>query len=451
MVVLKEIESQKMFWGVTLDGGKRYTQTVERSFHISMAAMEPPASKVGVMVCVDKAEFLLCSLGYNGVLQQPLDLMFTEGEEVTFFLTGNGSVHLTGYLVEDQPEDMEGMYDDSDEAPELIGDSDEESDEDEDEDNMALLQSMGAKRKKKEGGKEAKKVKLTDVDDDDDEDEDDDDEDYVYNENDEEELSALDFLDEEASEGEDSNDEDSEDMDEEDISEEEVTYLLKGTTDLSQEKAEPKKKTPNKTPSQTKNTPKQESPAQAKVSPKTQTPGQNKQTPGKDHQQTPGKGQQTPANGQQTTETPQTEGKKKKKKKKNKHNKGDESVDEASTPKSAAATPSKKVLSGGIVMEETKPGHGPEAKAGKMVSVYYVGKLASNGKQFDSCSQGKPFKFRLGKNEVIKGWDVGLQGLKVGGKRRLTIPPQQAYGNTKVGHIPANSTLIFDVELKAVS
>ncbi len=109
-------------------------------------------------------------------------------------------------------------------------------------------------------------------------------------------------------------------------------------------------------------------------------------------------------------------------------------------------------LSGGVVVNEVKEGSGPAAKKGKFVHVYYSGKLKQNGKQFDKCMSGKPFKFRLGSGEVIKGWDVGIENMKVGGKRTLTIPPQMAYGNRKMGNdIPANSTLVFDVELKAVS
>ena len=71
---------------------------------------------------------------------------------------------------------------------------------------------------------------------------------------------------------------------------------------------------------------------------------------------------------------------------------------------------------------------------------------------FDSCLKGKPFKFRLGAGEVIKGWDVGVEGMKVGGKRRLTIPPQMAYGAKGAPpDIPANSHLVFEVECKAVN
>ena len=98
-------------------------------------------------------------------------------------------------------------------------------------------------------------------------------------------------------------------------------------------------------------------------------------------------------------------------------------------------------------------GEGPEATAGKTVSVHYTGTL-TNGKKFDSSlDRGQPFKFPLGAGRVIKGWDQGVAGMKVGGKRKLTIPPELAYGNQAVGGdlIPANSTLVFEVELLGVS
>lgn len=79
----------------------------------------------------------------------------------------------------------------------------------------------------------------------------------------------------------------------------------------------------------------------------------------------------------------------------------------------------------------------------------YIGKL-QNGKTFDSNTKGKPFNFKLGRGEVIKGWDVGLAGMRIGGERRLTIPPNMAYGKQANAGIPANSTLIFDVKLLEV-
>merc|ERR1711944_371807 len=94
---------------------------------------------------------------------------------------------------------------------------------------------------------------------------------------------------------------------------------------------------------------------------------------------------------------------------------------DAKTPQAnqtPAKTP-KKTLKGGLMVEDLKVGNGPEAKAGKLVGMYYEGKLKSNNKQFDAQKQGKPFRFRLGRGEIIKGWDVGVEGMKVGGKRKL--------------------------------
>ena len=92
-------------------------------------------------------------------------------------------------------------------------------------------------------------------------------------------------------------------------------------------------------------------------------------------------------------------------------------------------------------------GKGAQPAFGSTVTVHYVGTL-TNGKVFDSSRErNQPFSFRIGTSEVIKGWDVGLSTMKVGGKRKLEIPPEMGYGSRSVGSIPANSTLIFEVEL----
>ncbi len=97
-------------------------------------------------------------------------------------------------------------------------------------------------------------------------------------------------------------------------------------------------------------------------------------------------------------------------------------------------------------------GQGAEATAGKRVKVHYTGTL-TDGKKFDSSlDRGKPFEFKLGAGEVIQGWDQGVAGMKVGGKRKLTIPPDLGYGARGAsGVIPPNATLIFEVELLGVS
>ncbi|KAH6634045.1 hypothetical protein B0J18DRAFT_6809 [Chaetomium sp. MPI-SDFR-AT-0129] len=100
----------------------------------------------------------------------------------------------------------------------------------------------------------------------------------------------------------------------------------------------------------------------------------------------------------------------------------------------------------GVTVDDRKIGTGRTAKSGDRVGMRYIGKL-QNGKVFDSNKKGAPFSFKIGKGEVIKGWDVGIAGMSVGGERRLTIPAHLAYGSRAIPGIPANSTLIFDVKL----
>jgi FKBP-type peptidyl-prolyl cis-trans isomerase len=109
----------------------------------------------------------------------------------------------------------------------------------------------------------------------------------------------------------------------------------------------------------------------------------------------------------------------------------------------------------GLKYTDTKTGDGATAKAGNKVSVHYTGWLSDNGakgKKFDSSvDRGQPFQFTLGAKQVIAGWDEGVAGMKVGGKRTLNIPPELGYGARGAGGaIPPNATLIFDVELLQV-
>ncbi|KAL2756840.1 hypothetical protein ACRALDRAFT_1049071 [Sodiomyces alcalophilus JCM 7366] len=113
--------------------------------------------------------------------------------------------------------------------------------------------------------------------------------------------------------------------------------------------------------------------------------------------------------------------------------------------KSGKAAPGVKVVQG-VTVDDRKVGEGRVAKNGDTVGVRYIGKL-QNGKVFDANKKGKPFSFKVGKNQVIKGWDIGILGMSVGGERRLTIPAHLAYGSKGLPGIPANSTLQFDVKL----
>ncbi|ESP05231.1 hypothetical protein LOTGIDRAFT_227888 [Lottia gigantea] len=447
MVILKEVDSNNMFWGVSLDGGKRYTQVVETAFHVSMAALEPttedlPKGKRAVSLWIqqDKAEFVLCTLEHHRTMQQALDLNFTEGEEITLFTTGgNSAIHLSGYLMDERDDDINNTMPDMSEEDMMSSDAEVDTDSDGEVPQLLPIEDIksGKKRKKAQEATKKKKQKVTVIDNADFDSDDDEDADFTLGEeddmygdsdgdNDSEEDDGSDDDDDSDSDDDDSdnddsdnddsdNDDDSEDDDEdseeEDEEEEKVMHVKNTPKNSKTDQKTPNKHTENK-------------------SPKNKTPKVNG----------------TPVE----TETS------KKKKKKNKEEMNNSALN---TPKSEkknkeetpSKTPNKKqVLADGLVIEDVKVGNGPPAKPDKMAHMYYVGKLSS-GKQFDSCTGGKPFKFRLGKQEVIKGWDLGVKGMKVGGKRRLIVPPKLGYGNHKQGPIPANSTLVFDVELKAVS
>lgn len=455
-----------MFWGLSIESGKTYTQTVSTTFHISMAALEPLVRKedykdnsyVSLMLQHDKAEFMLCTLEQGRVLQVPLDLNFTEGEEITFTLNGKGCVHLSGYLcpedfVDSDDEDEDDSADESYEAGEEPAGSSDGAEESSDEEapQLAMLpfddseseeeevEIVKGKRKKKQENGSNKKKKIEVVEDEDDDDSDD--EDFL-------DLEAEVSDDEEVSSDEEEEEEDGEEDDEEEMEEEEAEEEAEsaeepveedlGASFLSDDAKSDKKKKKKK---------KEKTPEKKEKSKKKETPEKPAETPKQ-------KEEEKPANGDVSS----TEKKKKKKNKKNKDNKENgatpsqnDAKTEAKTPPTTGKQKAKKiVLGGGVVAEELKEGHGPVANLGKMVAVYYKGTL-HNGKQFDATLSGKPFHFKLGKGEVIKGWDLGVKGMKVGGKRKLTIPPKMGYGSQRSGPIPPNSTLIFEVELKKVN
>ena len=106
-----------------------------------------------------------------------------------------------------------------------------------------------------------------------------------------------------------------------------------------------------------------------------------------------------------------------------------------------------------LAIEDLMVGVGEEARSGQQVSVHYVGVAWSTGGQFDaSWDRGEPFAFRLGGGQVIEGWDQGVAGMRIGGRRRLTIPPHMGYGNTGAGSvIKGGETLVFVVDLLGTS
>ncbi|GAB6019410.1 hypothetical protein CHUAL_000990 [Chamberlinius hualienensis] len=391
-----------MFWGITLETTKRYSQVVSDNFHVSMAALEPrnhsgkgDAQFISVMLEREKSEFLLCNLHHDKQIQQPLDLHFIQGEEITFYISGDGVVHLTGYIT--GPDYEEEDFDESD------------SEESETEVDIA-----GGKRKALPSQivSKSKKAKLEDLDSDD--------------------------YDEVDSEDDESDEEESEDDD-------------------------------KPSPVKSLQTPKGNRPNQTnKTPPKNDKNLSNKQTPVKPQQtnkQTPKSAGQPKqeVNGNKSLGDSEQQKKKRKRNKKKKGNNTTTDSDGASlpaTPKtpitqkpqsSETPKPKPQKLQGGVMIEELKIGEGKEAKSGAVVNMYYLGRFQKNNKVFDSVKKGeKPFKFRLGRGEVIKGWDIGVQGMKAGGKRRITIPSAQAYGSRGNEAIPPNSDLVFDVELEQI-
>ncbi|KAJ3186323.1 peptidylprolyl isomerase fpr4 [Gaertneriomyces sp. JEL0708] len=375
-------------WGLLLEPGKTYSQTVDQSFGVTMAALgeklPKDASRTSIKVNADDKSFVLCSLTPGKIEQQQLDLVCPVDEDVTFENVGNCVVYLTGNYLEFFP--AGGEYEDeSDDESDLDEDalmemmaqdgesgSDEEDwedasgDEDDLEDVTEELDLVTGKRKLPEipSAKNAKKAKIV-------------------------ELDAM------------------------DVEEPKVNGKKDAKKDAKKEvkKDEKKKEAAPK---------KQEAPKEKETKKEKETRKADAALSAK-----------AVAKQQPKTETPST----------------------PTTPQKAApATPSatKKTLKNGLVIEDVTVGTGPKAKRGKPVAVRYIGRL-SNGKIFDQNIKGSPFTFRLGAGEVIKGWDLGVDGMAVGGARKLTIPAALAYGSRGAPpDIPPNATLTFEVKLLEV-
>ncbi|XP_045468884.1 46 kDa FK506-binding nuclear protein-like [Harmonia axyridis] len=397
-----------MFWGLIMEPQKRYSQVIKKAFHISMACLDVSNSDdqpAQILCGYEGKNYLLCTLQKPDKLQCNLDLYFEEGHTVSFASNGKSHIHLTGYLTKDEEE---------------IEDASDEEDAQEFE-----VQAKKHLRSKDNSVKEPvkKKIKLEEAID---EEEDSDDSDFnieKYFEEAEAEESedeeVEDMLSDEEGDLEDESMGEEEDGEEEDVDQEETE-----DEDDDAEKVEEIKEqvVQNGLSKKSKKNKKEEQ--------QTTPTKKNKQNKEKQHELTPGPKKQDKANSVDQKS---------------------KSKEEKKSKESSLSVPKKRTLANGIIVEDLKVGQGDSAGAGKFIHVYYEGRLKNNNKLFDKTLSGPGFGFRLGKGEVIKGWDIGVAGMKVGGKRRIICPPQAGYGaKGSPPVIPPNSTLVFDVELRKI-
>ena len=417
-----------------MEPGKKYSTVVENTFHLSMATLDLESVKKADDVHTvyvetdDNPRVILCHLSKASKLFQcRLDHIFPRGTDLKFVTSATANIHMTGYLDLNEDDEFDS---------ELESESEDEGTQIE----KKPVQDKGNKRKLEDNiPKKNKSIKLdennqSDEDSDDDGESDDEIMDFEDDSDEDGGLKISDLLDDDDDEDDDDDDDDEEDDDdddddEEDSDAEDAPVLTKN------------KKEQQKTPKKQLNGNEQKSPKKEQKTPK----GLEK-TP---------KGQKTPMpktpDANQSLINGSTESSKKKKNK------------EPKTPLSALKTKpdtplpkdkqnQQQKLNGGVIIHDLKVGDGAAAKPGKNVKVYYIGRLKSTGKVFDSMQKGPGFTFGLQRGEVIKGWDIGIAGMKVGGKRKVICPPNMAYGaKGSPPEIPPNSTLVFDVELKHVN
>lgn len=482
--------SKNIFWGLVVKPGKRYETEVQEPFRITKACLEPATAggKVSSVFveCDNNEEFIIANLNAK-TFNETIDLSFNEGEKICFKVDGPGTVHLTGNLLDDPPPDM------------LPGGewSEEESGESEEEDTIEAgkkIQEVSEKeavkilKRKKEqvGDVKPKKAKVEEMDttadtsvgdlddtdnfaEENDSESDDDEDSDADSDSDEENTTVGDVTTDMAdttAASDDDDDSSDEESDEEESKPEPVKVAtpvkkveeVKANGDVKTPKDKKKGAVENTETPKTKDKVKESKTPKLEAEPKKEakTPKQEAKTP-KSEAKTPK--QDTKAS-KEGTKTPKQEAKTPKQDDKAAKEDGKTPKQDAKTPKQDGKTPKdaqtpgktpKRTLKGGVQAEDLKEGTGPECKPGNMVGMYYEGRLKSNNKKFDGLQSGKPFKFKLGSGQVIKGWDVGVLGMKVGGKRRLTIPPALGYGGQGAPpDIPPNATLVFDIECKLV-
>jgi len=381
------------FWALEVVPGKEFTAQPPFDLHLTQVVLPANAADNGRSVLqakVDDKQFAIASLKLNMQENISLDLIFEAGKTIDFTVSGKNPVQLLGYYIDNQGG---GMSDD-----ELDGESFGDFDDEE-------VDSEG----------------------DEDDDEDDEDEDDV----------SLDL------------DQEIDQATLKKLQQKRKAELQQETNGAKKPKVDQQKPQQQQQPQQKGGQQKgaQQQPQQKQAQPQkaAQQPQKEAQQPQKEAQQQKG-GQQQKGQQQQR---PQTPGKEQQQQKPQTPGNKEQQQKGGQTPQQKEVNEGKTKFVNGVKIETTTIGLGSQVQLGKKAFVMYTGRLESNGKVFDKSQ--KPFSFRIGAGEVIKGWDVGVNGMRVGEKRKLTIPPQLAYGpGGAPPDIPPNATLVFDVELVRV-
>lgn len=421
------------FWGVEVKCGKPFTLNCDGEkgrLRLSQATLgfdSTPSTKKSVVQCNvgDRPGVLLCSLLPGRKETCSLNLIFDEDEEVVFSVLGPTSVHITGYYV--PLNEAKGPYDSDTSGEDITGDSEDFSDDTGDDDYE---------------------------------------EDFI----DDDDIMLRPRISNSGVKIEEIEDEDLEEQTKEVLKKKKKKKALAGTEDDSDSKRAEvgmKNESDKQLAEEEKQGGSESEDEDGFPIPTKRKNRENGQTePPKKKQMIEDGGAASDPTEHAANDTPNETKKSKKKKKKVKNKKSDAKEMEVTngTPEKVSNHPVDKSeeplqekehgnnvrsFPNGLVIEELSMGKpdGRKAVPGNKVSMYYIGKLKKNGKIFDSNIGRKPFQFRLGVGEVISGWDVGVKGMRVGDKRRLTIPPAMGYGAKGAGEIPGNAWLVFDVEL----
>ncbi|XP_059304926.1 peptidyl-prolyl cis-trans isomerase FKBP53 isoform X1 [Lycium ferocissimum] len=462
------------FWGVELKPGRPFVHNFEQErgrLHVSQATLgNGSTNKKCIVQCKvgDKEPIYVCSFLPEKLETCPLNLEFEEDEDVTFSVIGSHSVHLSGFFYGESEDccgngsdDYEGAGSDSDDPIEFEYDTEDEDEDGSSDDDFSMyppspIPNSGVKieeiledeKPTDENGTSKKSKKKKNQSNGTDEGN----TDSALLESEDEDGFPISAPRESKTKSVRSKKSDG--TEDQDTEEEAINEKARDNVD---ERKGLKKRVRDDTSKAN-----DQSGDNAKQNKKNK---KKKLVDGEELAREDGsKSSAHPAHleandGQKSTDEKVTE--KKKKKKKNKKNQQD---DKAAVTEQDKKNESQEVeenkpshvrsFGNGLVIEDLAMGKpdGKRASPGKKIGVRYIGKLKKNGKIFDSNIGKRPFEFRLGIGEVIKGWDVGVNGMRIGDKRRITIPPAMGYGTKGAGRdIPPNSWLVFDVELVNVN